>query len=155
MKYLFVERSSSVFSDFCAMDSYTYYFFRPAQSTVSSRLCFGQIIISPVLCKPSPKRTARFKIEFDSLSVGMLRRPRFELTLRLIRWEVMSSSHLTNGKIVELEQTDHKQNLPSQTLCLSTNQGTANSIIALHWNISFYSSRRHLGIVTAQTSCRG
>ena len=70
-------------------------------STVSSRLCFGQIVISPVLCKPSPKRPARFKIKFDSLSLGMLRRPRFELTPRLIRWEVMSSSHLTNGKIVE------------------------------------------------------
>ena len=25
----------------------------------------------------------------------------YELTPRLIRWEVMSSSHLTNGKIVE------------------------------------------------------
>ena len=47
------------------------------------------------------KKPARFKIKFDSLSVGMLRRPRFELTQGLIRREVMSSSHLTNGKIVE------------------------------------------------------
>ena len=75
--------------------------FSSAQSTLSPRLCFGQIVISPVLCKPSPKRPARFKIKFDSLSVWMLRRPRFELTPRLIRWEVMSSSHLTNNKIVE------------------------------------------------------
>ena len=29
LKYLFVERSSSVFSDLCAKDSYTYYFFVP------------------------------------------------------------------------------------------------------------------------------
>ena len=74
------------------------------RTTFSSRPVdgkFSQIVISPVLCKPSPKRPARFKVKFDSLSVGMLRRPRFELTPRLIRWEVMSSSHLTNGKIVE------------------------------------------------------
>ena len=87
--------------------------FCPAQSTVSSRLCFGQIVISPVLCKPSKKRPARFKIKCDSLSVGMLRRPCFELTPRLIRWEVMSSSHLTNGKIVEFApnrpQTDSSE----------------------------------------------
>ena len=75
--------------------------FSSAQSTLSPRLCFGQIVISQVLCKLSPKRPARFKIKFDSLSVWMLRRPRFELTPRLIRWEVMSSSHLTNNKIVE------------------------------------------------------
>ena len=31
----------------------------------------------------------------------MLQRPCFELTRRLISWEVMSSSHLTSGKIVE------------------------------------------------------
>ena len=42
-----------------------------------------------------------FPDKFDPLSVGMVRRPRFEITPRLIRLEVMPSSHLTNGKIVE------------------------------------------------------
>ena len=89
--------------------------FRPGQSIVSSRLCLGQIVIAPILCGSTPKRPARFRIKFNSLRDGLLRRPRLELTPRLIRWEVMSSSHFTNGKIVEFPQTDHKRNLPNQT----------------------------------------
>ena len=57
----------------------------------------------------------------------------------------MSSSHLTNGKIVEFapngQQTESSEpNEQFIAVCLCTNQGTKNSIMTLNWNCKILTS---------------
>ena len=76
---------------------------RPGQSIVSSLLCLGKMVLAATALASRPKSPTRLRVKSGSeIVASVLRRPRFQLTPRLIRWELTSSSHFVTGRIVEL-----------------------------------------------------